>query len=362
MIGIHRRRHPPVIADPRASQHMEARPASRPQGPTDSAERATGAPTERRMRAELDPMKDKPAPRGSIDRAPPRPPRSEAAEAAEHQRFLRVKEMVQEHPRYLALDEKSRAVADEILDVAETKDNPLYYAEKLKLLFDTPEAAEEVVAESNHDDVAASVEASEERLATPEGKKNLKLEEKKSADPSRKWERLKGKNGSFDIDRSNPSDVVVKMRVHLTGDKADVDATKSLEDDIEKAASTTGYTVDVEFVKRSGPGVFDAKVDPEGWTTAANWVGASDDIAHEAHHRLGLDDRYDYIESHADNEEMMIPTRLHWFRVQIDKPFDPNGKHSLMGSGDTMLHDDVCGVAQLGDDCVDQRTKELGGI
>jgi hypothetical protein len=105
--------------------------------------------------------------------------------------------------------------------------------------------------------------------------------------------------------------------------------------------------LDVVFETRSGADLFDVDVEPAEWTTSRNWVGPPEEIAHEAHHLLGLDDRYDYIETHADNADLAISDRLYWFRQQMDRPLDPQGARSMMGAGSSLLDDDVCNVAGL---------------
>jgi hypothetical protein len=353
MVTVQRRLHAHVHAPAQTSTGITARNQTAA-GPLDRAERTYSA---------RDPLREErsaPAPRGDVRNAPARAPYSEARAAAEEQRFNVIAEGIREHREYRSLSPEDRAVADQILAKAKTKSDPVYYGEKLRLLFDTPDAAEEQVAVHNIESAQASAVATQERLATPEGKANKNIEEAASRDRSRRWTGIQGKGAQFTVDRTDPSNVVVKMKVHLTGKKEDVASIKAMEDDIEKYASTRGYTFDLEFSKKSGADVFEAGVDPAGWTTASNWIGSSDEIAHEAHHRLGLDDRYDYIESHADNAEMKIPDRLHWFNVQIDKPRDPAGVDSLMGDGSTLLHDDVCKVAQLDQTCIDTREKRLG--
>ena len=102
---------------------------------------------------------------------------------------------------------------------------------------------------------------------------------------------------------------------------------------------------------------FDVGVNPDEWTTSGNWVGDVVSIAHEAHHLLGLDDRYDYIESHAENEDLAIGDRLYWFREQMSRPYDPEGANSMMNDSSlSLLDDDVCNVAGLDvDQCVAAR-------
>ena len=90
-----------------------------------------------------------------------------------------------------------------------------------------------------------------------------------------------------------------------------------------------------------------------GWTNSGNWMGGTlDALVHELHHNVGLDDRYNYIRSHARNEGMTIENRLHWFKVQVlKKPKDPGGvadpdmTTSIMGYGEKLTDDDVCRAA-----------------
>lgn len=286
------------------------------------------------------------------------------ATAAELATFDTKVAAIRNHAAYKALPAGDKKVAEEIIATARTKANPNYYADKLKLLFDTPDAPPTTVSSSNSQQVTASLEASKVRLKNPAAKANLDQEEKITADKARTWTTLQGDGAKYYVDRSDVKNVVVKMKVQVTGDAKDVANTKALEDDIEKKAAAHGYTLDIEFVDHGGADVFTVDAKPEEWTTSGNWVGSTFDIAHEAHHLLGLDDRYDYIESHADNAEMKMGDRLHWFNVQSKKPFDANGKHSIMGDGSKPLHDDVCKVAQTVDEskCIADRTAAHGGM
>lgn len=285
------------------------------------------------------------------------------ASAADLAQFDTKIAAIRNHPAYKALSADGKKTTEDIITTARTKSNPIYYADKLKLLFDTPDAPPTTVASSNSQQVSDSIKASKTRLQNPVAKANITKEEKITADKARVWTTLSGVGATYKVDRSDVKNVVVKMKVQLTGNAKDVANTKALEDDIEKKAAAHGYTLDIEFVDHGGADVFTVKADPTKWTTSGNWVGSTFDIAHEAHHLLNLDDRYDYIESHADNAEMGMETRLHWFNVQAKKPFDANGKHSIMGDGAKPLHDDVCNVTQAADQaqCVKDRTAAHGG-
>ncbi len=259
---------------------------------------------------------------------------------------------IRAHPAYLALVPEHRAVADDIMLVARTRDNALYYIDRLELLFDTPDAPRSAVSADTSREIGEAAATEAARLLTSEGRSVAGIEEATSADPSRRWTRRRGEDDTFyDVDRTDPNNIVIRIRVRLqrrgTGTAADVANMRSLEDAIEKLASISGYTVDLRFVDRGGADVFTVGVDPSQWPDSGNWVGGPEVMAHELHHLLGLDDRYDYIEAHAANAAMVMGGRLHWFRVQMDRAPDPGGRPSMMASGPVLLDDDVCRVAGL---------------
>lgn len=268
---------------------------------------------------------------------------------------------IRSHEAYRRLASADRAVANEILRLARAKDDCLYYMEKLELLFNTPDAPAEDVASETAQESAEAVVQEERRLQDPTARSAAGREESASADTARVWTPRRGEDGvTFYVDRSNPNDIYVRLRVRLRargrGTEEDVNATRSLEDAIEKGASTTGYTVDIEFVTQPGRDVFTVGVDPSRWATSGNWVGDAPGLAHELHHLLGLDDRYDYITAHAGNENMVIADRLYWFREQVRRTEPPNPA-SIMGGGSSPLDDDVCSVAGLGAICVTARER-----
>ena len=256
-----------------------------------------------------------------------------------------------------------RSVVEDILRVARARDDCLFFMERLEVLFATPvnparpsgaasgpSTEERMLARTQQ-----AVTDEQARLATPEGQASLGAEEAATADPARQWTTRRGEGGViFRVDARDPNDVYVRARVRLMGRGRNlreardrVAAIRSLEDAIEDHASTTGYTVDLEFTDRPGRDVFTVEVDMSRWTDAGNWVGGARGLAHELHHLFGLDDRYDYTR-HASNRDMPIGTRLHWFRVQVGRVHDPAAAAaSLMGSGPSPIHDDVCQVAGL---------------
>ena len=272
-------------------------------------------------------------------------------------RFDRAAAKIRQHPRYLGLSPDDRALADDILKTARTTTDPGYYADKLKLLLDTRDAPPAATHASSDETIDRAVAAERVRLNTREGRARLDVEEIATRDAMRRWTTLQGEGATYRVDRSNPYDIHVHMRVALEGSPKDVARIEAQEDAIEKAASVPGYTVDIEFVQSSGPDVFRVSTDPSQWTTSANWASGHADLAHEAHHLLGLGDRYDYIEAHADNADMNTSDRLYWFREQMNYAYDPQGNDSIMGYGSRPLADDICGVAQAPDmsTCVEAR-------
>jgi hypothetical protein len=261
---------------------------------------------------------------------------------------------VRAHPVYRALAAAVKAVADEIMTIALRRNNCVYYAENLQTLFDTPEAPPAAVGERNRQRVDAAAAQETTRLATPEAQQQLHRQEQAADASAPFFVERRGKNNKiFYVDRRNPNNIVVRIKIRLlaaTGGQTtprDLANEVLLEDAIERVAETRGYTVDVVFVNADGPDVFTFNIDFGQWPTSANPVGNARTLAHEIHHLMGLDDRYDYIESHAGNANMLIPARLHWFREQLNREPDPGRTTSLMGSGGTVLDDDACRVAGL---------------
>ncbi|MGB7923296.1 MAG: DUF4157 domain-containing protein [Pyrinomonadaceae bacterium] len=273
-------------------------------------------------------------------------------DAATLQTFDTRAAAIRSHAAYRALRAGHRTIADDIIRIARSRDNCLYYIDKLTLLINTPDAPRASVSSTVSQQTSQFATDERDRLATAEGQRLAGVEESMANDPARRWTRRRGQDGVlFETDNRDPNNIVVRARVRLVrrgrSTRQDVLNIRSLEDAIEKAASTGGYTVNLEFVDRGGGDVFTVGVDTSQWVTSGNWVGAGQSLAHELHHLLGLDDRYDYIESHADNDAMVMGDRLYWFRVQMARIPDPNINTSIMGFGTSPVDDDVCRVAGL---------------
>lgn len=267
---------------------------------------------------------------------------------------------IRQLPSYQKLKAEEKALAEHIIDGARGSACPNYYIDKLYALFNTTEQNDDEQVAQGAAEIQTAKKAETARVA--EVKKQMaagkvkedttKSEEKIAGDPARVWTERVGEGGKmFYVDARDASNIVVRIRVRLTafgrGTAADVQGIKALEDGIEKAASTRGYTFDIQFVETSGPDVFEANVDTSDWTTSGNWVGDVKTMAHEAHHLLGLADRYNYIESHAENAGMEIGTRLYWFREQMVRGQDSRSRQTMMADHTAYPFDDldVCAVA-----------------
>jgi hypothetical protein len=161
-------------------------------------------------------------------------------------------------------------------------------------------------------------------------------------------ERTGEQGKKYKVDRSDPTNIRVKIKVKLNGAPDEVSKIKGLEDAIERSISMTtkGYYVDIVFVDTAGPDVFEFTVKFCEWPNSGNWASSPVTLSHEVHHALGLADRYDYIESHAGNPDMNPEMRLHWFVEQMKKTASARDPYSKMARNDNpLLAEDVCAVA-----------------
>jgi hypothetical protein len=159
--------------------------------------------------------------------------------------------------------------------------------------------------------------------------------------------RRKGQGGKvFYVDRTDPRNIRVQMKVRLTGTAAEVESIKKLEDAIERESYTKGYYLDIVFVDASGPDVFEFSVKFCQWANSGNWASGPTTLSHEVHHALGLGDRYDYIEAHAGNTQMSVEMRVYWFYEQMLKATGARDPYSKMDTNSNpLLAEDVCAVA-----------------
>ena len=256
---------------------------------------------------------------------------------------------------FKTLDPPDKAEAEGIITDAKKKAGCLYYIGELLALFTTKDKPPAAIAKETQAATVAAASTEKARVAKPAEAKNLDVEEKASADPSRKYVKIKGKfgGGTYEVDNRDPKNLVVRAKVFLkatgSGTAADVANIKSMEDAIEKAASRPGFIVDISFVNAPDADTFTAEVDPSKWEVATNWSGGDPTgFAHELLHMFAYElDRYDYIQSHARNASMLVKDRVHWFAMQLTKPAGFDNPASLMGEGQHPLNDDACRVAGL---------------
>jgi hypothetical protein len=256
---------------------------------------------------------------------------------------------------FTALPVADRQMAEDILTTIRDRDDCIFMAERFHVLLTSPVDQSPAVGAAVSSVMATAADEERRRLATPEGRRLQNLQEDVTSSASRNWETLSppprswGHMATFRIDRSDPNNIVVQVRIRVQGNPDDAANIVAQQDGIERAAQELGYTLDLIFVTSGGPDVFTVSVNPSLPVTAGNWSAYDTDpsgYTHEIHHLLGSDDRYDYT-SHADNPRMDIHNRLIWFRVEAHRSRDPLEAQSLMGSGSHLLDDDICRVSQL---------------
>ena|GEM_PF-2373167 len=268
-------------------------------------------------------------------------------------------------PEFGALKDKDcgdgKKFTNDIIDGARASACPGFYIEKLQPIFAKDTAEPEIIKQSQQEviDTAAVEHGSKDWLEILNEGWEASKRKKITEDSQRQYRSVPANFGivednfvdSFRIDSRNPQDVVVKLKIRLiprgSGSQDDVTKTKRLEKAIEEHATIKGYTLDLEFVDREGPGVVTVGVDTGSRTVADNWVGDPKIIAHELHHVLRLEDRYSHL-THATNELMTRECRLFWFREQMVRAPDPLAKESFMKdsySSTKKLQDlDVCAL------------------
>jgi hypothetical protein len=265
------------------------------------------------------------------------------------------------HPDAIYTPRETRQVANDIIAQARSHDECLYYIRNLHLLFSTSESAPVDVAAIWGPRLAAAAQDEQTRLQNQsqearDFEENLSAASQLSPVPGHR-------SKTYEIDRTDLNNIVVKIKINLTGEPQLVSQAQSLEDGIEKKASVLGYTIDIDFVTTTGSDVFEATVNTAKWPTSGNFSGDIDVMAHEVHHLLNLPDRYNYIDAHSGNPQMYVANRIHWFWEEFNRPSDPNRYISFMGEGSLVTDTDICTVSQATDvaACVSQRQSLRSG-
>jgi hypothetical protein len=279
---------------------------------------------------------------------------------------------------YKDLEPDHKMMADSIVAEARRRENALYYARKLYLLFriPSPEALPESeeaqvkleTTEKNRGRIEASLEEETELAEAPGYQKNVEEEAASERDRTGKWETRQGDGATYRVDVSDYNNIVVQLKLHLVPKEGstttvdDIEKMRQIEQGVERAAARVGgYIFDLQFRRFEGPDVFTVPVDIGEWPSSGNVVGGVDTLVHEVHHLLRLPDRYDYIESHAENEAMEVPRRLRLFQRQMSRGItDPLAPYSLMnesGPDRRLTDEDVCLVAdpEHPEECIAER-------
>jgi hypothetical protein len=266
-----------------------------------------------------------------------------------------IKAKIRKSPAYKAEASLTEQIIKHI-DKKPDADRPALFQSLFDAL-NTPVKPPGDIAQETTESTVEATEQEKTRLSEKKQAQNVGIEEAGSADPARQhaWTRMKGKfgGGAYYVDRRSATDIHIRAKIFLhaagKGTADDVKNVKSMEDAIEKAASTFGYSVDIIFVDRKEPDAFDVSVDPSQWEVATNWAGGDPvGYAHELHHLLAFEiDRYNYIESHSKNEAMKVHDRLIWFEAELRKPAGYDDPTSIMAGAQHPSDSDVCAVAGL---------------
>ena len=295
----------------------------------------------------------------AVQRAPDPQAAPAPADKAAEEKATALETEILADPAYKKLASDSKDRVKEIIKIAKTK--PLgdasgqrnYYLAKLKIAITTPfDGKESGKAEYGCSDKAEKKnrEAVEKALDIEkrwwEGVGFENVEEDIVATGTKKVPRAGQGGKKFSVDRSDPKNIRVFMKVKLNGKPDEVANIKKLEDAIERESHVKGYYLDIQFVDKSGPDVFEFSVVFCQWANSGNWASGPVTLSHEVHHALGLGDRYDYIEAHSANRQMNVPMRLVWFLEQMKKVASARDPHSKMHtSRKPLLAEDVCAVA-----------------
>jgi hypothetical protein len=262
-------------------------------------------------------------------------------------------------PEYGKLDDESKKTVGQIIQlirkvpVGVKKYSRLYFFEHLETALTTPFKGKKT-ADSAYGCSPEQDRITRERLEHVFDRKKWLIwrpddtEDEVAKAKKFQWALSKRQNRYFMIDASDLNHLLIKVKIKLSGDSAeDVEKIKLLEHDIQKACSTEGYRVDIVFVDKTDFDVFEFKVEFCEWPNSGNWSSGPYTLSHELHHALNLDDRYDYIEDHSDNDKMDVSQRIYLFLEQMKRGVpSKRDAYSKMGQGwRTLLSEDICKVA-----------------
>ena len=261
------------------------------------------------------------------------------------------------HPNYDLLDEDEVELLEQVVDRIGHTEDPAYYTEYLLLLLNTPYNKNKArLKRQQKERLSRSVSSK------PVGKCN-KEEELIQKASAHTWSAHypKGQDYYYYVNRDNPLDLHIVVKIRIDADEETKQSIYMLEDLIESHMAVPGFNVDIQWVNGIGEDIIGVKADQGEWATAHNWAGDHFTIAHELFHIFGLDDEYNRIESHADNQYISYETRLHWFLYQMGTYMYADAENGIMVYNENKaLPRHVCWSVGLGDDCIARRTIRYG--
>lgn len=277
--------------------------------------------------------------------------------------------LIQSHVAYDDLSAEELSVIKDIMRFAVKSPRKEYYFNRLDGLLSTVSVSQENTEKRSVAAIEKSVlgvSTVRRAIATKSPgalEKYLSREETKERLHQGKWERYRPSwmGPYFYVSREKYIDILVHIRVALSGPGAIMDKIESLEDAAEKHLSIDGFSVNLEFVKHSANDVFDVTINVGSWASSHNWSGGHKTIAHELLHLMGLPDEYDRLEAHYNNRYMSRIKRLYQFRAQLGEEAPADAKDGIMCySGREPLERHVCAAVGLDNDCTEERTKRFG--
>ncbi len=269
---------------------------------------------------------------------------------------------LKKYPNFEKLGEKEKKILNRIDKKLVSHPNKEYYYSRLRDLLLVPQKTIKInkLAKKQKKDLKVSVK-NESQKAT------VKNPTPKSSLINYGWVKVFpfGKNGPyFYLWANNPLDIKVKINIYVDTDTETQQKIYSLESAIEDHVARKGFEVDITFVSAEYEEIqstFTVKSNHGEWATAINWVGGKNTMAHELMHLLGLDDEYNKIEMHYDNDAMPWEQRLLIFLYGIDQEIPEDAEDGIMVYGTLKpLQRHVCAIAKLGDSCTELRTKVYG--
>jgi len=256
-----------------------------------------------------------------------------------------------------------RILVLKIVKKARNSGNEAYYLGKLQELLAIKEATKEETAAMILASTKKGVQLAEVEIEKDVGSLSYNeyfaIPEINESIEQYKWEKYRPYSGSayYYVARSDPNNLFVHLRIHLTGDSEQIKNIISVKRNIESHVSIPGFSFVVEFVGFSGDDIFEVSANPDAWPNSRNFAGGNYKVyAHEIFHLMGLDDEYNLIESHAKNPYLSVSMRLKLFLAQMDRVISADARDGIMSNhNNKALQRHVCIAVGEGEACVKER-------